>query len=178
INAIIRAINGGAIYRFLTKPWNDEELKLSILRALEQQQLLAENKRLYERIRLQNEQLVTANERLSQMSADASLGLACAQSLMESVDVAVIAVDSNNLIVSANRRAREFVVRGTCDPVGIPLNAALPPDLVSGLPDAREATARANAGRLRQGDKTLEWRVNQIGAIDCRTSVIMIWECV
>ncbi|HPF39679.1 MAG TPA: response regulator [Phycisphaerae bacterium] len=176
INAIIRAINDGAIYRFLTKPWNDEELKLSVLRALEQHELLAENKRLVERIRIQNEQLVKANERLSQLSTDASLGLACAQNLMESINVAVIAVDANRLIVSANRRARDYVVQGVCDPVGIPFDAALPREIVSSLPVGDPPSTSAGTGGGELNGRSLEWRVNQIGGASCQTSLVLIWE--
>lgn len=176
INAILKAINDGAIYRFLTKPWNDEELKLSIRRALEQYELLAENRRLYERIRIQNEQLVRANEQLSQRSADASLGLACAQNLIESVDVAVIVVDANRLIVSANRRARDYVVRERCVPVGLPLDTALHSDLVRAMTPTDGNGQGVLPGLASWDGREIEWRVNRIGEGGCVADVIVIWE--
>ena len=39
------AVNSGAVYRYLAKPWNDEEIKLEIRRALEQYDRAAEDPR-------------------------------------------------------------------------------------------------------------------------------------
>lgn len=46
IDAVMEAVNQGAVYKFITKPWNDEDLKLNIRLALVQYNLLSENKRL------------------------------------------------------------------------------------------------------------------------------------
>ena len=43
-NMIITAINEGEVYRFLTKPWNGDELKLTIKHALEHHDLLQQVK--------------------------------------------------------------------------------------------------------------------------------------
>lgn len=40
----IRAVNNGCIYKFILKPWNSEELKITIRRALEQYDLLMKNR--------------------------------------------------------------------------------------------------------------------------------------
>lgn len=49
----IRAINHGEIYRFLTKPWDDVELKVTLFMAFERQDLERENRRLLATIRRQ-----------------------------------------------------------------------------------------------------------------------------
>ena len=46
VNAIMGAINEGAVYKFITKPWNDEDLRLTVSLALEQYDLIQENKAL------------------------------------------------------------------------------------------------------------------------------------
>lgn len=48
INAIMGAVNEGAVYKFITKPWNDEDLRLTISLALQQYSLIQENKKLKE----------------------------------------------------------------------------------------------------------------------------------
>ncbi len=53
IKSAMRAINKGEIYRFLTKPWNDIELKLTIMSALEKYNLEAENKNLLATVKRQ-----------------------------------------------------------------------------------------------------------------------------
>jgi type II secretory ATPase GspE/PulE/Tfp pilus assembly ATPase PilB-like protein/FixJ family two-component response regulator len=48
VQAVMGAVNEGAVYKFITKPWNDEDLRLSVSLALQQYVLLKENKILKE----------------------------------------------------------------------------------------------------------------------------------
>jgi FixJ family two-component response regulator len=55
----IDAINQGNIYRFLTKPWDDTELKVTLFLAFEQLDLERENRRLLAMVRRQYDLLKT-----------------------------------------------------------------------------------------------------------------------
>ncbi len=55
IDTAIAAINEGEIYRFLMKPWDDLELKISLHIAFEQLDLERENARLIATVRRQYE---------------------------------------------------------------------------------------------------------------------------
>lgn len=57
MDAAIKAINEGGVYRFLTKPWNDEDLKITIRLALEHLALLRENRRLANELKQKNQVL-------------------------------------------------------------------------------------------------------------------------
>lgn len=57
IEAIIQAINTGRVYRYITKPWSREELKINIDRALEAYHLKEQNKILIENLREVNQNL-------------------------------------------------------------------------------------------------------------------------
>ena len=57
VEATMRAVNNGEIYRFFTKPWNDTELKLALRSAVEKYDLEAENRRLLRTIRHQSQEL-------------------------------------------------------------------------------------------------------------------------
>ena len=46
VDAIMEAVNEGAVYKFITKPWNDEDLRITIGLALEKYNLVEENKAL------------------------------------------------------------------------------------------------------------------------------------
>ena len=46
VEAIIQAINKGRVYRYVTKPWQKEELKITIDQALETHQLKRQNRKL------------------------------------------------------------------------------------------------------------------------------------
>ncbi|MBI4848748.1 MAG: response regulator [Nitrospirae bacterium] len=64
INAVADAINKGGAYRYITKPWKDEELLQIIGDAVKRYSLVQENKRLQEIIRKQNEELKRWNSQL------------------------------------------------------------------------------------------------------------------
>lgn len=64
INTIITAINEGQIYRYLSKPWNDEELLLTIRQALAYQFAERERERLQRLTQEQNQQLKNLNDNL------------------------------------------------------------------------------------------------------------------
>jgi serine phosphatase RsbU (regulator of sigma subunit) len=57
IEAIIQAINKGQVYRYITKPWNKEELKISIDKGLETYHLREQNRKLIENLKASNQTL-------------------------------------------------------------------------------------------------------------------------
>ena len=60
INVAVDAINRGEIYRLITKPWNDDELRATIRQAFEQADLKDEIKRLNRVTREQKQELQAA----------------------------------------------------------------------------------------------------------------------
>ncbi|MDD2541836.1 MAG: ATPase, T2SS/T4P/T4SS family [Desulfuromonadaceae bacterium] len=48
VNSIMGAVKDGAVYKFITKPWNDEDLRLTVSLALQQYVLIQENRQLKE----------------------------------------------------------------------------------------------------------------------------------
>lgn len=64
IKASIDAINIGGAYRYITKPWNDDELVQIIKEAVQRANLIRENKRLSNIVRKQNEELKQWNSQL------------------------------------------------------------------------------------------------------------------
>ncbi|KAB2814244.1 response regulator [Phaeocystidibacter luteus] len=57
INAVIDSINKGEVYRYLTKPWNENELRSAIESAYEVFALRKENKELLKKLEIANDQL-------------------------------------------------------------------------------------------------------------------------
>ena len=62
INAVMDAINRGQVYKYLVKPWADEELKMYIQNAMEIYHLRRENQNLAARLELANKQLLALNK--------------------------------------------------------------------------------------------------------------------
>jgi DNA-binding NtrC family response regulator len=57
IEAVIDAINKGQVYRYITKPWDETELRITIKNAFEVYSLKKENKELLKKLKRANEQL-------------------------------------------------------------------------------------------------------------------------
>ena len=54
LEASIAAINRGEVYRFITKPWSDEALKMTVSQALEYRELMLMNRRLTRTVKRQH----------------------------------------------------------------------------------------------------------------------------
>jgi len=57
VNSIMGAVKEGAVYKFITKPWNDEDLRLTVSLALQQYLLMHENRHLKELARQQQSKI-------------------------------------------------------------------------------------------------------------------------
>lgn len=57
VDGIIDAINKGQVYKYITKPWNSQELKVNLENAYEVYALREENKQLIKSLLTANEQL-------------------------------------------------------------------------------------------------------------------------
>lgn len=116
VAAVVEAINDGQVYKFIGKPWNDQELLTTVMRAFEQYQLQAENARLY--IELQNrnhdleefthslEQKITARTRDLEMKNRALLS---AQNILNQLPAGVLGVDSEYTVVYRNNALQNFI---------------------------------------------------------------------
>jgi DNA-binding NtrC family response regulator len=62
MNAVMDAINRGQVYKYLVKPWQNDELKLYIQNALEIYHLRKENKELAYKLQMANIELDNLNK--------------------------------------------------------------------------------------------------------------------
>ena len=176
MNTIITAINEGAIYKFVTKPWNDEEIKLHVRRALEQYELEAENRRLTQEVSDQNAKLRELNELLDQRAMDASTGLTFAQELLETIDAGVLTLDEDGLIVGANREARELICPSNCELIGIGARTALSSDMFESLfPEGTQCSGNAS-GQVLIDEHAVQWRARPIRDDErLRGQILTLW---
>jgi len=69
IEALVEAINSGQVYKYVTKPWSNEDLKLLVRRALEHY----ENSRRYYELELDNQRLLQRLRQIQQLASVAGL---------------------------------------------------------------------------------------------------------
>ncbi|OGL46453.1 MAG: hypothetical protein A2161_02440 [Candidatus Schekmanbacteria bacterium RBG_13_48_7] len=64
LESAISAINYGNIYKYIAKPWDNQDLKITIQHGLEHFQLIEENRNLFELTQKQNLELIELNKNL------------------------------------------------------------------------------------------------------------------
>ena len=109
LQSVTDAINEGAVYRFLTKPWEDDQLREHVQKAFEYKELLNENQQLDIKIRTTNQELIAANRQLGevlekkhhQIERDRT-SLAIAREVLQHMPLPVIGVDDEGQIAFVN----------------------------------------------------------------------------
>jgi EAL domain-containing protein (putative c-di-GMP-specific phosphodiesterase class I)/FixJ family two-component response regulator len=112
LQSITDAINEGAIYKFLTKPWDDALLRTHIQEAFNKKDLSDENQRLHREVHDANRELAQVNQRLQgileaqreQMHRE-EVSLVMAREVLENIPAPVIGIDMNGLIAFMNSDA-------------------------------------------------------------------------
>ena len=69
--SVIEAVNEVQVLRYMTKPWNDAELRLVVRQGLSQRAQFLENQRLADLVRKQQRQILRQRERLQRLEPDA-----------------------------------------------------------------------------------------------------------
>jgi EAL domain-containing protein (putative c-di-GMP-specific phosphodiesterase class I)/FixJ family two-component response regulator len=110
--SITSAINEGAIYKFLTKPWEDEVMRTTVREAFERHDLLRENERLGDEARAASLRLADSNTQLERRVAEKTSALSrqlevlkVAQETLDRIPLGVIGVDTEGMIATANEYA-------------------------------------------------------------------------
>lgn len=156
LQSITDAINEGAIYKFLSKPWDDDTLKAEIDEAFHRKALRDENKHLGQLVQEANEELIRLNARLEdalveqrQRTETSETALTAVQDIVNCLPLPLLGVDPDGLVAFANAEATRCFVRTPL--LGAFVAEALPPAagklLVQGEGDAM-VTIEENSYRL------------------------------
>jgi response regulator RpfG family c-di-GMP phosphodiesterase len=119
VDTIAESINKGHIYKFLLKPWEDQNLKLEIQKALDQYDLKQANRELHKKVLEQNEELKTINENLEALVIERTRDLSIqnqtlefSRAILDDLPVAIIGVTPEGTIALINKEARKFSFAG------------------------------------------------------------------
>ena len=139
INSITDAINRGAVYKFLTKPWEDDLLRANVEEAFHRYELKIENARLARELQEANERLKSINSQLlqnidwkGQEIVHNQEVLRVSQEMLEVLPVAALGFDQDKMIVIANQMARKIFSTTAADAplLGEDADKVLPGELV------------------------------------------------
>lgn len=108
LQSITDAINRGAIYKFLTKPWNDAELLALLETAFAEYELSAENQRLHQELQQANRRLAEAFAAQGQRMSHGETALDVMHAAIASVAVPVLGLDPAGDLVMINAAAERL----------------------------------------------------------------------
>lgn len=148
LKSVTDAINEGAIYKFLTKPWDDEQLRDHVREAFQRYELKQENVRLGRELERANAELSEVNrdlemrvaEKTEQIRHNVNI-LQVSQEILEHLPAAVIGIDDEGLVVIANRQADLLLASGGKGLLlGTNVAECLPPALAAFAAEASDET--------------------------------------
>ena len=134
---VVAAINEGRIYEFIPKPWNDDDLRVTIEKALEVFFLRRKNENLSDKLMASNEELTELNNNLEEEVAKRTADLLFqnkamqfAHNVMDALPAAVIGLDPDGLIVLSNALSESLFKKDGLSPGGRSAAQALPPEVI------------------------------------------------
>ncbi|MGO9377013.1 MAG: response regulator [Dissulfurispiraceae bacterium] len=137
--SIVSAINEGEVYRFIPKPWNDDELKVTVANSVERYNLLKKNAELTAELVKVNEELKDLLEENSHLLELKGQMLEANQTILFSLPVAVLGI-SDDIVVQCNQAWVEDTGFGWSS-LGKAIENALSPEII-GLIDEVKARGK------------------------------------
>jgi two-component system, NtrC family, response regulator HupR/HoxA len=136
---LARSVNEGHVYAYVQKPWEAEQLKLTITRACEQRKLTLENRRLLQELKAANQKLEGDVDAVTrQVSRPKLIVTSPAMAKVLEQVIAVAGTDANVLLMGETGVGKELVAAAIHDRSQrkrgrfVAQNlAALPPELMS-----------------------------------------------
>jgi response regulator RpfG family c-di-GMP phosphodiesterase len=156
VNSITDAINKGHIYKFLLKPWDDQNLFLEIRQALQKYDLIEDNQRLHQQVLEQNEELKRMNENLEQIVAARTreLGLQnqaleLSHAILEDIPLSIIGLSAEGFVAVINRKTQQMRHSGFSVEIGQRANEIFPQQVMEKI---KYVLSSAKACRIESYD--------------------------
>jgi FixJ family two-component response regulator len=182
LNTVTDAINRGAVYKFLTKPWEDELLRANVEEAFQRYEMKIENVRLARELEDANEELMRINHELELRVEEKTREvmrnleiLQVSQEVLERLPVAVIGIGNDGVIAIANQNAHSlFSENGTRPLLGEVADSVIPPELLSYVHDEDSRKYKRKVFyRLADGRESQCW-CSPMGEISSSQGVVLV----
>ncbi|MBI5659279.1 MAG: response regulator [Nitrosomonadales bacterium] len=178
LNSVTDAINRGAIYKFLTKPWEDDLLRANVEEAFLHHELKRENARLNRELQEANEKLLLINQELEQRVEEKTREalrnlnvLQVSQDILERLPVAVVGIGEDGVIAVANQAAQQLFGAGGL--LGEVANEVLPEELLSCIASAGDGEQEPGKLRLADGKELVVCRCSRMEGVSRSRGVVL-----
>jgi DNA-binding NtrC family response regulator len=160
LESITSAINDGAVFKFLLKPWEDEKLLTHIRDAFSYHDLKSNNILLAEELKKANANLEEKVKEEREKNALKTRSLLLSQELLDRMPISVFGISGEGLIVMANQYARQLVNQEAI--VGNMIDDVFPATITQALYTAVATTSIAKASELHWPDTTKKVTITPI----------------
>lgn len=174
-SAIVAAINQGEVYRFVAKPWNDENLKVTFRQCLEHYDILQDNRRLSEQSARQLEQLRNLNHLLESSVEERTRSLSFSQEVLDILPLVVLGVSQEEEIVLTNGTARTRIESLRTMMPGTRMDEVLPPEAVAAIRASLTHT-RSEVFGFTWDDLQLKARTSSLGPAEAPRGCVVLLE--
>jgi response regulator RpfG family c-di-GMP phosphodiesterase len=161
VDSITESINEGHIYKFMLKPWNDQNLKLEIKQALEQYDLMQVNKTLHEKLIEKNAELKKINENLEVLVKERTMdfeiqnqALELSRAILEDLPIPVMGISSEMNIVLINRKVETLSLNNKHIEIGKKLTDFFSSDVEEKIAGVLTDDSRSTLAEYRISDAT------------------------
>jgi len=181
LNSVTDAINRGSVYKFLTKPWEDELLRANVEEAFQRYEMKMENARLARELKTANDELLHINRDLAQRVEEKTREvmrnleiLQVSQEVLERLPVAVIGIGDDGVIAIANRCAhRLFSAEGTRPLLGEGAGDVIPAELLASVSGAEGSESGKFIYSLTDGRQAKCW-CSSMGEMSLSKGVVFV----
>ena len=180
LNSVTDAINRGAIYKFLTKPWEDDLLRANVEEAFHRYEMKMENARLARELQEANGELLRINQELEKRVEEKTREvmrnlhvLQVSQEMLEHLPVAVVGIGEDGMIAIANQMAHQLFGAGGARPLlGEAANEVIPAELLSHVSNGESIKQESKKLRLADGREFACWQ-NPMGELSQARGMIL-----
>jgi len=171
--AVVESINKGEVYRFLGKPWDDQELVTVIHQSIEHWELKHQNAVLEERLVHQNEQLQRLNENLESIVTERTRSLVFAQEVLENLPVGVLGISREGEIMLANSYVSSRWPDLGRIPPGTEADDVLPAEIAELLRASLES-GQHHLDYCTVGDEPVQIGISRLGSGDRNRGCVLV----
>lgn len=157
LESVTDAINRGAIYKFLTKPWEEGLLRENIEEAFRRHEMTRENERLSRELKQSNDRLTSANRELEEYAALNYHALQVSQEVLEILPIGVVGFGDDDVVAFANRKAHAIFSSEASALIGRHRDEVLP----------RELRNLPRALNVDEGRDSVSVVVEGMGEVEC-----------
>lgn len=181
--AVVDAINEGQVYKFIPKPWNDDELKVAIAKALERYFLVKANKNLNAKLQQANEKLVLIATQLEEKVIERTEELSFQnkalrhnQVILNTLPIGVVGFDLNGVLMQRNHFAEKVLGDFRHSSLGAMAENVLPPDWAALLAEVQ--VGKVVSRMLALAGQQFCVRGVIMNEPDGQTGTMLVFDCV